>query len=47
MIQRSRIDDRGREYVLFYAPELMDDPDRDYVYRDPVSICRPCVCAFP
>ncbi|WCK01134.1 OmpA family protein [Agrobacterium tumefaciens] len=35
VIQRSRIDDRGREYVLFYAPELMDDPDRDYVYRDP------------
>ena len=35
VIQRSRIDDRGREYVLFYAPELMEDPDRDYVYRDP------------
>ncbi|KAA3503815.1 cell envelope biogenesis protein OmpA [Rhizobium rhizogenes] len=35
VIQRSRIDDRGREYVLFYAPELMDEPDRDYVYRDP------------
>ncbi|MCW0983193.1 OmpA family protein [Agrobacterium sp. BT-220-3] len=35
VIQRSRIDDRGREYVLFYAPDLMDDPDRDYVYRDP------------
>ncbi|NWJ26493.1 OmpA family protein [Rhizobium sp. RM] len=35
VIQRSRIDDRGREYVLFYAPELMDDPDQDYVYRDP------------
>lgn len=35
VIQRSRIDDRGREYVLFYAPELMDEPDREYVYRDP------------
>ncbi|MDS7597346.1 OmpA family protein [Agrobacterium tumefaciens] len=35
VIQRSRIDDRGREYVLFYAPDLMEDPDRDYVYRDP------------
>ena len=35
VIQRSRIDDRGREYVLFYVPELMEDPDRDYVYRDP------------
>ncbi len=35
VIQRSRIDDRGREYVLFYAPDLMDEPDREYVYRDP------------
>lgn len=35
IIQRSRIDDRGREYVLFYAPELMDRPDEDYAYRDP------------
>jgi outer membrane protein OmpA-like peptidoglycan-associated protein len=35
VIQRSRIDDRGREYVLFYAPELVDEPDREYVYRDP------------
>jgi len=35
IIQRSRIDNRGREYVLFYAPELMDRPDREYAYRDP------------
>ncbi|WP_284758137.1 OmpA family protein [Agrobacterium sp. fls2-241-TYG-188a] len=35
VIQRSRIDRRGREYVLFYAPELVDEPDREYVYRDP------------
>ncbi|NTJ42604.1 OmpA family protein [Agrobacterium larrymoorei] len=35
VIQRSRIDARGREYVLFYAPELVDQPDREYVYRDP------------
>lgn len=35
VVQRSRIDDRGREYVLFYAPELVDQPDREYVYRDP------------
>ncbi|SCX27760.1 OmpA family protein [Agrobacterium rosae] len=35
VIQRSRIDNRGREYVLFYAPELVDEPDREYVYRDP------------
>ncbi len=35
VIQRSRIDARGREYVLFYAPELADEPDREYVYRDP------------
>ncbi len=35
VIQRSRIDSRGHEYVLFYAPELVDQPDREYVYRDP------------
>jgi outer membrane protein OmpA-like peptidoglycan-associated protein len=35
IIQRSRIDNRGREYVLFYAPELMERPDREYAYRDP------------
>ncbi|WP_284777442.1 OmpA family protein [Agrobacterium sp. lyk4-40-TYG-31] len=35
VVQRSRIDARGREYVLFYAPELVDQPDREYVYRDP------------
>lgn len=35
MIQRSRIDPRGREYVLFYAPEMMEEPDHDYAFRDP------------
>ena len=35
LVQRSRIDARGREYVLFYAPELMEEPDRAYEYRDP------------
>ncbi|KQV81694.1 OmpA family protein [Rhizobium sp. Root1220] len=34
IIQRSRIDNRGRESVLYYAPELYDDPDRSY-FEDP------------
>ncbi|MGE6741894.1 OmpA family protein [Allorhizobium pseudoryzae] len=36
IVQRSRIGRDGREYVLYYAPELMDDRrDPDYVWRDP------------
>lgn len=35
VIQRSRIDRRGREVVLFYAPELENRPDREQVFRDP------------
>lgn len=34
VIQRSRIDDRGREYVLFYMPEEQDRPERGF-FRDP------------
>ncbi|MBY5810790.1 OmpA family protein [Rhizobium leguminosarum] len=30
IIQRSRVDARGREYVLYYSPDLYEDPDRDY-----------------
>jgi outer membrane protein OmpA-like peptidoglycan-associated protein len=30
IIQRSRIDNRGREHVLYYTPDLYDNPDRDY-----------------
>ena len=35
MIQRSRIDSRGREYVLFYAPDMMDGRRDDRQFRDP------------
>lgn len=35
VIQRSRIDRRDREVVLFYAPELENRPDREQVFRDP------------
>ena len=45
IIQRSRIDNRGREHVLFYSPELYDDPDRDY-FQDPGDDLPPCAFAF-
>lgn len=36
IVQRSRIGRDGREYVLYYAPELTDESrDPDYVWRDP------------
>ncbi|MCQ2004029.1 OmpA family protein [Rhizobium sp. NRK18] len=35
IIQRSRIDRRGRETVLFYSPELNQRPNEQRVYRDP------------
>jgi outer membrane protein OmpA-like peptidoglycan-associated protein len=35
IIQRSRIDRRGRETVLFYSPELNNRPNEQRVYRDP------------
>jgi outer membrane protein OmpA-like peptidoglycan-associated protein len=36
IVQRSRIGRDGREYVLYYAPELTDERrDPDYVWRDP------------
>ncbi|MGR6430643.1 OmpA family protein [Rhizobium sp. PAMB 3174] len=35
IIQRSRVDRRGRETVLFYSPELNDRPNEQRVYRDP------------
>ena len=36
IVQRSRIVRGGNEYVLYYAPELMDQQrGQDYVWRDP------------
>ncbi|TCL75059.1 OmpA family protein [Rhizobium sp. BK251] len=46
IIQRSRIDSRGREYVLYYSPELYEDPDRDY-FRDPAEDLPPMRLRIP
>jgi outer membrane protein OmpA-like peptidoglycan-associated protein len=35
IVQRSRIGDDGREYVLYYAPEAERNRGRDYEWRDP------------
>lgn len=35
IVQRSRIGEDGREYVLYYAPELMDDNAPKRRWRDP------------
>ncbi|MGF9561883.1 OmpA family protein [Neorhizobium sp. JUb45] len=35
IVQRSRIGDDGREYVLYYAPELMEERDQPRRWRDP------------
>ncbi|AYG59374.1 OmpA family protein [Rhizobium jaguaris] len=47
VIQRSRIDARGREYVLFYSPELEDQPDRDDYFRDPGDDLPPMRLRIP
>lgn len=47
IIQRSRIDARGREYVLFYSPELEDRPDNDDYYRDPGEDLPPMRLLIP
>ncbi|WP_087001532.1 OmpA family protein [Rhizobium sullae] len=46
IIQRSRIDSGGREYVLYYSPELYDDPDRGY-FEDPGADLPPMRLAIP
>ncbi|MBN8951553.1 MULTISPECIES: OmpA family protein [unclassified Rhizobium] len=47
IIQRSRIDARGREYVLFYSPELEDQPDHDDYFRDPGDSLPPMRLLIP
>lgn len=47
IIQRSRIDGRGREYVLFYSPELEDRPNQDDYYRDPGDDLPPMRLRIP
>ncbi|SCW57533.1 Outer membrane protein OmpA [Rhizobium mongolense subsp. loessense] len=46
IIQRSRIDSSGREYVLYYSPELYDDPDRGY-FEDPGADLPPMRLGIP
>ncbi len=46
IIQRSRVDARGRETVLYYAPELYEDPDRDY-FDDPGADLPPMRLRVP
>lgn len=47
IIQRSRIDASGREYVLFYSPELESRPDNDDYYRDPGEDLPPMRLLIP
>lgn len=47
IVQRSRIDARGREYVLFYSPELEDQPDHDDYFRDPGDDLPPMRLRIP
>ncbi|MDK4722983.1 MULTISPECIES: OmpA family protein [Rhizobium] len=47
IIQRSRIDASGREYVLFYSPELEDRPDNDDYFRDPGDDLPPMRLLIP
>lgn len=46
IIQRSRIDARGREDVLYYSQDLYDDPDRDY-FEDPGADLPPMRLRVP
>jgi len=46
IIQRSRVDSRGREYVLYYSPELYDNPDQDY-FEDPGADLPPMRLQIP
>ncbi|MBX5190726.1 MULTISPECIES: OmpA family protein [unclassified Rhizobium] len=46
IIQRSRVDARGRENVLYYSQELYDDPDRDY-FEDPGADLPPMRLRVP
>jgi outer membrane protein OmpA-like peptidoglycan-associated protein len=46
IIQRSRIDNRGREHVLYYTPDLSENPDRDY-FEDPGADLPPMRLRIP
>ncbi|EJC79608.1 outer membrane protein/peptidoglycan-associated (lipo)protein [Rhizobium leguminosarum bv. trifolii WSM2297] len=46
IIQRSRVDARGRESVLYYSQDLYEDPDRDY-FDDPGADLPPMRLRVP
>ncbi|RUM26834.1 OmpA family protein [Rhizobium vallis] len=46
IIQRSRVDARGREDVLYYSQDLYNDPDRDY-FEDPGADLPPMRLRVP
>eukprot|EP00913_Durusdinium_trenchii_P008256 g7753.t1 len=46
VVQRSRVVRGGDEYVLYYAPELLEDR-RDYVWRDPGEDLPPMRLTVP
>ncbi|WP_353654179.1 OmpA family protein [Agrobacterium sp. Ap1] len=46
VVQRSRIVRGGREYVLYYAPELLEDR-QDYTWRDPGDELPPMRLGVP
>ncbi len=47
VVQRSRIGEDGREYVLFYAPEQRQDRGPDYEWRDPADDLPPMRLTVP
>ncbi|WJH40162.1 OmpA family protein [Aliirhizobium terrae] len=47
VVQRSRIIRGGEEYVLYYAPELLEDRDENYTWRDPGEDLPPMRLGVP
>jgi outer membrane protein OmpA-like peptidoglycan-associated protein len=47
VVQRSRIVRGGEEYVLYYAPELLEDRGADYTWRDPGDDLPPMRLGVP
>ncbi|SFB39396.1 Outer membrane protein OmpA [Rhizobium sp. NFR07] len=47
VVQRSRIVRGGEEYVLYYAPELLEDRGDDYTWRDPGEDLPPMRLGVP
>ncbi|MGF9691540.1 OmpA family protein [Rhizobium sp. 0TCS1.26] len=47
IVQRSRIGEDGREYVLYYSPERNQPRGRDYTWRDPALDLPPMRLTIP